>query len=186
MIISKFRSIGIIPIILLSLNLNAQNLKLLNEWSFGGDENDNPNSVVSTLDGNYIVSGYSRSESISGNKTVENYGPSDLWFVKFDSLGNILWQKTFCGNNIEQVCRIVPTDHSYYVATQSSSGNSGLKGDSSRGGIDLWIFEINQLGSIIWQKTIGGNQNDRIRDIYLNSNGNLIVLSVSSSPQETP
>jgi hypothetical protein len=68
------------------------------QWqnTIGGSDWDRLHSIKQTLDGGYILGGYSRS-NISGDKTEISLGDFDYWILKTDSFGNILWQNTIGG-----------------------------------------------------------------------------------------
>src|SRR5258705_5810663 len=73
------------------------------EWqkSLGGSGNDWAKSIQQTVDGGYIVSGWSQSNDgdVSGNHP-DAYGLTyDYWIVKLDSTGNLLWQKSLGGSD---------------------------------------------------------------------------------------
>ncbi|MBK9399662.1 MAG: hypothetical protein IPN36_02035 [Bacteroidetes bacterium] len=68
------------------------------EWqnTIGGSNLDNLYCVEQTADGGYILGGSSGS-SISGDKSENSLGGDDIWIVKTDGVGNILWQNTIGG-----------------------------------------------------------------------------------------
>lgn len=50
--------------------------------AFGGTSDDGISSLVTTPDGNFLLTGNSSSVAGSGNKTASAYGYSDFWVVK--------------------------------------------------------------------------------------------------------
>jgi hypothetical protein len=55
-------------------------------------------TIIQTTDGGYP---YSSSDSdISAEKTDNSRGNIDIWIIKIDQSGNIMWQKTFGGSNL--------------------------------------------------------------------------------------
>jgi len=60
--------------------------------SYGGTEHDYAASIRQTPDGDYLVAGHTYS---FGN------GYYDVWVLKLDSNGNILWQKTYGSSTTE-------------------------------------------------------------------------------------
>ncbi|MEM9833630.1 MAG: hypothetical protein AAF944_23575 [Bacteroidota bacterium] len=66
---------------------------------YGGEESDEGPQIVKTQDGNYLLAGLSKSpagfeksEGTSGN------GNWDVWLVKIDPSGNLLWDKTMAAS----------------------------------------------------------------------------------------
>ncbi|CAM2991702.1 T9SS type B sorting domain-containing protein [Flavobacterium frigoris] len=148
---------------------------ILWDKTYGGTGVDRLTTIIETNDGGYLMGGSSDS-NISGEKNNNSQGMLDMWIIKTDISGNIMWQKTFGGSNSDWVQSIIQTtDGGYILAGSSHSGISGDKTDSSRGGGDYWIIKINSLGSIIWQKTYGGNNGDYLKSIIATSDGNYIL-----------
>src|ERR1044071_3870889 len=59
-----------------------------------GDDNDVVNSVETDAAGNSYATGYFRSASLSfGSTTLTNAGNEDIFLVKYDPSGNVLWAK---------------------------------------------------------------------------------------------
>src|SRR5436190_20925164 len=75
----------------------AQN-PLVKQWDYryGGTALEWLSSIQQTIDGGYILGGYSLSDS-SGDKTQPSWGDYDYWIVKLDSLGVKQWDKRFGG-----------------------------------------------------------------------------------------
>src|SRR5690606_40298282 len=66
---------------------------ILWQKTIGGSAGDYSNAFEATSDGGYILGGFSNS-SISGEKTENGQGGYDIWIVKIDASGNIMWQNT--------------------------------------------------------------------------------------------
>src|SRR5690606_22973755 len=78
------------------------------EWqkSLGGSGSDTGWDVKQTTDGGCIVVGFSSSSD--GDVTI-NYGFSDYWIVKLDSIGVITWQKSLGGNILDEAFSVQQT-----------------------------------------------------------------------------
>jgi hypothetical protein len=91
------------------------------EWDtlIGGTKCDSFSTVKQTLDGGYIVSGWTYSYGA---------GDCDLWLAKFDSSGNELWDMTFGGekyewsmfHTVQQV-----SENSYIIIGETKSFGAG-------------------------------------------------------------
>ncbi|MBO0936584.1 lamin tail domain-containing protein [Fibrella sp. HMF5335] len=71
----------------------------------------------------------------------------------------LAWQKALGGTGSEgsSAGAITPTsDGGYVLAGSTSSTNNGDVG-VNHGGVDAWIVRVNSVGSIVWQKTVGGS-----------------------------
>ncbi|WP_445733424.1 T9SS type A sorting domain-containing protein [Mariniflexile sp.] len=140
------------------------------EWqkTMGGTETDRAFSVRETIDGGYIVSGYT--ESNDGDITNAQ-GSYDGWIVKLDTTGNLQWQKILGGTQSDFITSIIQTtDDGYITIGETSSDDSGA-GDTI-GGHDFWIvkFEPETLG--INSPTIEGF----VSIIYPNPTSNYINI----------
>ncbi|MFT4599890.1 MAG: hypothetical protein ACI857_000057 [Arenicella sp.] len=136
--------------------------------TIGGTGNEAIYSISQTTDGGYIVGGYS-SSSISGDKTENSINPGaiDYWVIKLDAIGNIIWQNTIGGSNVDELNNVQQTlDGGYILTGRSKSDISGDKTENSNGGFDFWVVKLDATGNIVWQNTIGGSGND---EIYFNN-----------------
>lgn len=95
---------------------------------------------------------------------------------------NILWQKTIGGSGSEFLTSIEKTnDGGMIIGGYSDSNISGEKTENSRGGDDYWIVKLNYTNGIEWQKTFGGDQDDRLTEVKQTPEGGYIVVGTSAS-----
>jgi hypothetical protein len=156
------------------------------EWqnTIGGNGDDRLLSIQQTIDGGYILGGYSLS-GISGDKTEASIGDGDYWVVKLNSSGSIEWQNTIGGGKYDYLVSLCQTtDGGYILGGASTSGISGDKTEARMGPIgtyDYWVVKLNGSGAIEWQNTIGGSSNDWMRSIKQTSDGGYILGGYSDS-----
>ncbi|MBZ0328526.1 MAG: T9SS type A sorting domain-containing protein [Altibacter sp.] len=153
------------------------------QWdnTIGGDSYDNLESLSVTTDGGYILGG-SSSSGISGDKTEGNIGSSDFWVIKLTNNGNIEWQNTIGGTEGDWIEHISQTsDGGYIIGGGSTSNISGDKTENSNGGFDMWVVKLDSSGLILWQNTIGGNDQDMLESIRETSGGGYIIAGGSQS-----
>lgn len=153
------------------------------QWqnTIGGSGNDACQSIALTFDGGYILGGSSDS-NISGDKTENSSGGSDYWIVKIDSLGNIQWQNTIGGSQMDELNFIEQAlDDGYILSGFSNSNISGNKTEPSVGYKDYWIIKTNSLGSIQWQNNIGGDGEEWLYSAIQTSDGGYILGGFSNS-----
>ncbi len=130
------------------------------EWqrTYGGSAGESL-TAKQTSDGGYVAMGLTHSFGA---------GNSDGWVLKLDSLGNVEWEKTYGGSNIDTLGRGQQTaDGGYIVATQTESFGAGGK--------DAWIVKLDSVGNIEWQKTYGSGGYDQVRSIQQTTDGGYIV-----------
>jgi len=137
------------------------------EWerSMGGTLADSGRFVIETGDGGYFVGAetYSFSQGINDN-----------WFLKLNSSGVIQWQKsmgTYDGNESPS-CAVVTPDGGYLV----SGWTNGVTRTA-----DAWLVRLTSNGSVVWQKTFGGDWGESTNFITPTDDGNYMVLAYESS-----
>ncbi|MFI5219670.1 MAG: T9SS type A sorting domain-containing protein [Bacteroidia bacterium] len=153
------------------------------QWqnTIGGTDDDRLFTIQQTADGGYISGGYS-SSNISGDKTENSMGEDDYWIVKTDSLGQIQWQNTIGGIDVDRLTSLQQTlDGGYILGGYSWSSISGDKTENFLGGCDYWIVKTDANGNIQWQNTIGGNDWDELYSIQQTSDGGYIFGGDSQS-----
>ena len=142
------------------------------EWQkcLGGSGQDMPVHLIKGTDGFIYTLG--STASIDGDVQL-NRGSLDLWLTKQDSAGNLIWQRTYGGSNIDIGTGLVQIPGGGFIlAGYSSSNNGDVSGN--HGNFDAWILKIDVNGNIIWQKTIGGSQVDLCYTIQALQDGNYV------------
>jgi hypothetical protein len=161
--------------------LYSQNPTIDWEKTIGGNQSETPYKIKQTLDNGYVVGGTSNS-GISGDKSQICYGSVDFWIVKLNTNGSIQWEKTFGGNLSDEFKSIIQTnDGGYLIGGTSNSSISNDKSENSRGGMDYWIVKLDANGTILWDKTYGGNLEDNLTDIQKTNDGGYILAGYSNS-----
>lgn len=116
------------------INTKAQ-INFENSYSSGGY--DYARAIVQTFDSGYVTVG----------STEGNFGLSDLYLLKVDKTGEIMWGKRYGGSNIDWAQDIIQTYDSNLMVVGYSNSNS-----SSDYGIYLVKTDYN--GDSIYTKTI--------------------------------
>ena len=108
-----------LPGIFLFFIVNGQAPNIEWQKSFGGSSDDGAYSIQQTLDGGYIVAGFS--ESNDGD-VIGNHGGGDCWIIKLNATGIFQWKNTFGGSGADGANSIQQTtDGGYIVAGSSDS-----------------------------------------------------------------
>lgn len=152
------------------------------QWSkcFGGTSDDAATAVRQTIDGGYIVAGSTNSNNgdVSGNHSYSGF--SDMWVIKLDSAGNILWQKCYGGSYSEGANAIEQTkDSGYIVCGVAGSPNGDVVGLHNSS--DYWVVKLDASGNLTWQKCLGGTSYDAASAIIQTKDSGYIVAGSASS-----
>ncbi|MBK8876590.1 MAG: T9SS type A sorting domain-containing protein [Bacteroidetes bacterium] len=119
---------------------------------------------------------------LSGDKTENSNGSYDYWMVKTDASGNIQWQHSIGGSGNDLLYCLKPTiDGGYIMGGFSASGISGDKSETSIGAHDFWVVKTNNIGTIQWQNTIGGSDEEILIDILETTDGGFMLAGSSDS-----
>lgn len=164
----------------ISTTLYAQDPNIIWQRTIGGAGEENRPVLLNTQDG-ILLGGTSQSD-ISGEKTENSRGGKDFWILKLNESGDIIWQRTIGGSGDDSLTSISKTnDGGYLLGGTSNSPISGEKTENSKGGFDYWILKLDESGTILWQKTLGGTEDDNLRTIKQTDDNGFIIYGDSSS-----
>lgn len=121
--------------------------------------------VWPVMDGGYLFTGITRSSGA---------GDMDAWLVKTDEIGKELWNKTFGGAGQDAGVYFRPTRDRGYIIT-------GWTNSSGAGGNDVLVIKTDASGTEQWNKTYGGEADDRGRTAHQTRDGGYIIGGMTSS-----
>jgi hypothetical protein len=150
--------------------------------SLGGSNDDAAFAVQQTKDGGYIVAGTSKSNDGDVTFHYGNLANEDIWIVKLNSTGNIQWQKTYGGTDIDRVAGIHQTkDGGYIFAGTTYSNDGNVSGNHSAGIGDYWVVKLDSSGTLTWQKCLGGTHVENANSIQQTKDGGYVVAGWAES-----
>jgi uncharacterized repeat protein (TIGR01451 family) len=146
---------------------------------YGGSNEDASFSMSETSNGGFILAGYTKSNDVN---VIGNHGvnTADIWVVKTDALGNIIWKKCFGGTASDTAFAIVETPDKGFIVAGSSSSSDGDVTENA-GLTDGWVIKMDSVGNLLWQKTYGGILDDGLRNIVINADGSYTAVGYTSS-----
>ncbi len=125
-------------------------------WSstYGGNEENDYFYSVLADDDEIVLGGFTESEGA---------GMSDMWVVKVDSEGEVIWSSTFGGESVDNCKDIISTPDDGYlsVGTSLSFGDAG----------QAYVVKINRNGVSIWEETYGGELSEDCKSISRTDSG---------------
>ena len=170
---------------IISFAAMAQEGSLIWQKCYGGSGADSARSIANTADGGYFIAGvtYSNDGNVTGNHNpTGNF--SDVWVIKVNQSGGLVWQKTFGGSFQDQANSVFATnDGGAVIAGWTSSNDGDVTGLHGTAGAaaDFWVIKIDASGALQWQKTFGGTGNDYAQSIQQTSDGGFIVAGSTFS-----
>jgi hypothetical protein len=134
------------------------------QWTktIGGSYYDIAYSIVQSSDGGYIVAG--GTESFGAGK-------ADIFVVKLDSSGNVVWAKTIGGSKGDRARSIIQSSDGGYVIVGGTESFGAGKADIS-------VVKLDSSGNVVWTKTIGDGG---ASSIIQSSDGGYVVVGSTRS-----
>ncbi len=142
----------------------ASNGTLLWERTWGGSSNDFGRGVAVDPSGNIYVTG--DTDSFGVNR--------DVFLLKFNSNGELLWQKTWGGSNYD-IGSGVATDSSGNVYVTGGTWSFGV------GNTSLFLLKFDSSGTLLWQKTWGGAVDNHGYGVAVDALGGVYVTGYTDS-----
>jgi len=169
------RAISTVLMVLLTLSLFVSaffvvptatgNVWMSTDWSktYGGTNSDYAHSVVQTSDGGYALAGYTNSFG-SGYQ---------VYLVKTFADGTMTWNKTYGGADWDEGWSVVQTsDGGYALAGYTNSFGSGYQ---------VYLVKTFADGTIAWNKTYGGTNDDYAQCVVQTSDGGYAIAGYTFS-----
>lgn len=148
------------------------------EKALGSITYDQAYSVKQTPDGNYIATGYLSSNT--GVAESEPLASTQYWIVKLDTLGNLLWHKSYGGSGNEAAYSIISTtDGGLAVAGYSNTNPNSGDVTGNHGQFDFWILKLS--GS----KELGTMENNASEKPILYPNPTKDFVYINHLPKES-
>ncbi len=135
-------------------------------WSrtYGGSWYDCGRAVIQTHQGGYLVAGETQSFGAGGN---------DFYVVRTDSLGNVLWTRTYGGGDYDCAYSVREAVDGYVIL--------GETGSFGAGGQDIYLVKVDLLGNFSWDATYGGSGSECGFSIDETSDNGYVIAGYTSS-----
>jgi len=164
-------------IILIKLNKDGE---VLFEKTFGGSQGDTGEAIVATENDGVIITGstYSNDGTFDGMNNSGNDAYSDIFLIKVDSEGNIIWKKTYGGSNSDEGLSLAKTnDNGFAISGWTTSTNNRFNSTQSA----AIIIKVDSQGTIQWENIIGGSSDDYGYSIIQLPDNELVITGQTDS-----
>lgn len=148
-------------------------------WSryYGGSFTDTPEGLAESATGEFIFAGGSDSNDVD---ISNNKGSYDFWVVKSDANGDMIWEKSFGGAEIDEVRGMTTSnDGNYIIVGDTRSSDQDVT--QNNGGADVWMIGISDEGSLLWNRSYGGSSFDVARSVETTSDDGFIIAGSTRS-----
>jgi len=139
--------------------------------TFGGfvsSSGDGGWAVSETEDGGFIITGYTQSLGA---------GRKDLWLLRTDGEGRLIWDRTFGGKEDDVGMSVLQSrDGGFVVAGRTAS--------FGQGGDDIWLLKTDGNGREVLNETFGGKKDDAGFQVIELKDGYAVAGRTESGPQK--
>lgn len=148
--------------------------------SEGGTGFDKSFSLAVDISGNVYMTGYFSSPTIAfGSYTLYNPISYNVFLVKYDSSGNVLWAKSAAnGNAIGQSVAVdalgdvcITGGFTSAIITFDAYTLTNINPDTS----DIFLVKYNSDGNVLWAKSAGGTNYEYSKSVTVDSSGNAYI-----------
>ncbi len=127
--------------------------------TYGGADYDDGKSVRQTADGGYIIGGWTQSSGA---------GEKDILLIKTDASGNVEWEKTYGGTDIDEAEAVRQTSEGGFIVAATSA-------------TDILLLKTDASGTIEWQRLFRkGVVFDMAGSVLQASDGGYVVVGGGS------
>jgi hypothetical protein len=129
----------------------------------GGDKDDNNYSIDKTLDGGFILTGYTTSFGAGGE---------DAYLIKTNALGAVEWTKSYGNTGNEIGWSVKATQDSGFIVAGTTNSSGRAKG---------FVFKTNKSGTILWSTELNSDSIADIYNVYLSKFGGIYAIGYAST-----
>jgi hypothetical protein len=149
---------------------------ILWEKCYGGSSAESPYKLIKKSEDEYFIFGLAG--STDGDVQSGNHGFADLWVVKINGEGDIIWEKTYgCIGHDNPRDMILTPDGGFVMIDRIGIGGGDVTNFYGSG--DCWMAKCDSLGNIEWEKTLGNNGLDNCSSMTINSAGNIMMIGAA-------
>lgn len=133
--------------------------------TYGGTAGDSGSDIKLTGDGGFIA--------VGGTGSFGS-GYSSVYVVRTDAAGDTIWTNAYGGDKSDFAYAVSPTyDGGFVIAGQTESFGAGYK--------DAYLIKTDAAGTLLWQKTYGGEKDERAYSVSVTSDGGYVLGGITHS-----
>ncbi|HYF04109.1 MAG TPA: SBBP repeat-containing protein [Patescibacteria group bacterium] len=167
--------------------------------SMGGNYDDFSTGIITGNNGDFYLTGYFQSSSIqfgninfvNSSNTINYYG--EMFLVKFNSDGNVLWADAIQGIGNERGYSLTKDNQNNIYVTGTFNSKTIVFGSDTLvcsyhsmshaqdDAADIFIAKYSADGDVLWARSAQGSDHDRSYSITADSLGNIYISGCSWS-----
>ena len=132
--------------------------------------------LMSDATGNFFMGGNFVETAVFGTESLISSGGTDIFIVKYDPEGEVLWTRQEGGADYDYLHGISIDDEGIF-SCGSFYGTTNIGGETfvSQGSQDIFISRHDSDGNFLWAKHIGSPKTDYINALDTDPYGNMII-----------
>ena len=139
---------------------------------FGGTNNDRSYDAIQTLEGDFIIVGTSESNDFDISNSKGSY---DMWVIKLDNNGNLIWEKSFGGKGYDGGNAVIENSYgNIMILGQTNSLDNDIT--DPLGSSDFFLVNMTKKGEIINIENLGTSNFDSGKSIMELDDGSHYLL----------
>lgn len=164
-------------------------------WAKTTNGGGQTHSVYADASGNVFVTGTYGGSIVFGSTTLTSSVASNIFIVKYDMNGNVIWAKSLGGGRGSSIRTDVSGnvfvtgsfDSSTITIGSTTLTNAGGYNPGSAGGgqgdpcTDMFILKCDPTGNVLWVKSAGGTGNEYVASVSADPNGNVLIVGTFAS-----
>lgn len=124
------------------------------------------NAIIELRDGGFAAVGYADANHETG---------TDVFFVRFDAVGDTLWTRFYGGEREEFGWDVVEAQDGGFLIV-------GFVEAPVEGREDVLVLRVDASGALLWERTFGEEGRDRAWSGTLAENGDLVIAAEAERP----
>ena len=140
--------------------------ELLWQYEYGGGIADTARSITPVADGGFAVAGWTNSAGA---------GLDDVWVMRIDADGAVVWQRTFGGLEIDQAEDIAALPDGGFAVAGSTNSHTPL-------GHAPWVLRLDSGGSLLWHRVVASDVWGDLGAVDSTTDGQIVVVGRVAQP----
>ncbi|NQU35756.1 MAG: T9SS type A sorting domain-containing protein [Bacteroidetes bacterium] len=138
------------------------------ENCYGGSGGEGFYKIIELPNNEYYLIGGTNSDD--GDVQSNNHSSYEVWVVKIDSIGHIIWERCYGSYSLDDFQdATLTTDGGLIVGSMVTTDGGDIS--TFYGVRDVWLFRIDSDGNMIWEKSYGNHSMNRINSMIATSQG---------------